>query len=71
MNIGAVEATVMSGMLAARAICGYPKKIAWLRSSVDGRRVTSAVTAPVAVGQITFMLSDIRARPPCGRRCRT
>jgi uncharacterized protein with NAD-binding domain and iron-sulfur cluster len=29
MNIGAVEATVMSGMQASRAICGSPKKIAW------------------------------------------
>lgn len=29
MDIGAVEATVMSGMLAARAISGSPAKIAW------------------------------------------
>ena len=28
-DIGAVEATVMSGMLASRALCGSPKRIAW------------------------------------------
>ncbi len=38
MDIGAVEATVMSGMLASRAICGSPTKIAWERQAwmVDG-----------------------------------
>jgi uncharacterized protein with NAD-binding domain and iron-sulfur cluster len=38
MDIGAVEATVMSGMLASRAICGSPVKIAWERQAwmVDG-----------------------------------
>ena len=33
MDIGAVEATVMSGMLAARAISGSPAKIAWEREA--------------------------------------
>ena len=28
-NIGAVEATVMAGMLASRALCGSPQRIAW------------------------------------------
>jgi len=38
MDIGAVEATVMSGMLAARAIAGSPAKIAWDQRAwmVDG-----------------------------------
>jgi uncharacterized protein with NAD-binding domain and iron-sulfur cluster len=38
MDIGAVEATVMSGMLAARAISGSPAKIAWDQHAwmVDG-----------------------------------
>jgi uncharacterized protein with NAD-binding domain and iron-sulfur cluster len=38
MDFGAVEATVMSGMLAARAISGSPAKIAWERDAwmVDG-----------------------------------
>jgi len=33
MDIGAVEATVMSGLLAARAISGSPAKIAWEREA--------------------------------------
>ena len=38
MDVGAVEATVTSGMLAARAISGSPARIAWERAAwmVDG-----------------------------------
>jgi uncharacterized protein with NAD-binding domain and iron-sulfur cluster len=43
-NVGAVEPSVMSGMLASKAICGSPETIAWYSAPwlIDGRDHRSA-----------------------------